>query len=102
MGNGIELYLENNAIATIDLLFMRPVYSGIKACVLNLYSLNDQEVENMSVKVNVDKCDGCGACVEVCPNESITLNEVAHINEEECVECETCIDECPNDAITME
>ena len=55
----------------------------------------------MSVGINIVKCDGCGACVEVCPNEVITLNDVAHINEEECVECETCLDECSNDAISM-
>ena len=52
--------------------------------------------------VDVDICDGCGACVEVCPNEAITLTEVAYIDEEECIECETCIDECPKDAISME
>ena len=59
-------------------------------------------MNNTPARIDVDKCDGCGTCVEVCPNEAITLNEVAHIDEEECVECESCVDECPNEAISME
>ena len=59
-------------------------------------------MNNTPATIDVDKCEGCGTCVEICPNEAITLNEVAHIDEEECVECESCVDECPNDAISME
>ncbi len=56
----------------------------------------------MPAVVNLDKCDGCGICVEACPNEAITQNEIVHIDEDECVDCESCVDECPNDAISME
>ena len=59
-------------------------------------------MNNTPARIDPDKCDGCGTCVEVCPNEAITLNDVAHIDEEECVECESCVDECPNKAISME
>ena len=59
-------------------------------------------MNNTPARIDPDKCDGCGACVEICPNEAITLNEIAHVDEEECVECESCIDECPNEAISME
>ena len=55
----------------------------------------------MPAVVNAEKCDGCGTCVEACPNEAITLNDVAHVDEEECLECGTCEDECPNDAISL-
>ena len=61
-------------------------------------------MKNTPARIDVDKCDGCGACVEACPNEAITMRDdgKAEVNEEECIECESCVDECPNDAISME
>jgi ferredoxin len=57
----------------------------------------------MVAKIDIEKCDGCGTCVEACPAEAIKLeNEKAVVDEEECVDCETCVDECPNSAISME
>ncbi|MBM4045273.1 MAG: 4Fe-4S dicluster domain-containing protein [Planctomycetes bacterium] len=57
----------------------------------------------MPAKVNADKCDGCGSCVEVCPVECIkVVDEVARINEDECTDCGTCVEECPNEAITLD
>lgn len=55
----------------------------------------------MAAKVNADKCDACGSCVEVCPVEAITLEDKAVISEEECIDCGTCVDECPNGAIEL-
>ena len=62
------------------------------------------EVENTPAIIDVDKCDGCSVCVEVCPTEAISIGDdgKAKVNEEECVECESCVDECPNGAISME
>ena len=55
----------------------------------------------MAVKVDVSKCDACGACVEVCPVEAITIvDDHAVIDPDECIECLACIDECPNEAIS--
>ena len=55
----------------------------------------------MAVKVDSEKCDACGSCVEVCPVEAIELKGKAVINAEECIDCGTCVDECPNEAITL-
>lgn len=62
------------------------------------------EVKNTPARVDVEKCDGCGNCVEACPSEAISIGDdgKAEVNEEECVECESCVDECPKDAISME
>lgn len=57
----------------------------------------------MSVKVDEDKCNACGACVKVCPVEAIVIVEgVAVVDPEKCVDCGTCVDECPNKAISLE
>ena len=56
----------------------------------------------MTAKVNEDECVGCGVCVDACPSEAITMNDIAHIDEDECVECGACVDECPNEVITMD
>jgi ferredoxin len=57
----------------------------------------------MVAKVDLEKCDGCGTCVESCPVEAISLeNEKAKVDAEECTDCGTCEEECPNGAITVE
>ncbi len=55
----------------------------------------------MPAVVNKDECVGCGACVEVCPQEAITMDDVAIIDVNECIDCGACVDECPNGAITI-
>lgn len=57
----------------------------------------------MPAKVNEEECVGCGACIEVCPAECITLNDdIAKIDNDECLECGACVEECPNDAISLD
>ena len=56
----------------------------------------------MAAKIDTEKCTGCGVCVDVCPTEAITINEVASVDEEKCVDCGTCVDECPNEAISLD
>ncbi|MDN5357625.1 MAG: hypothetical protein PWR17_794 [Candidatus Methanomethylophilaceae archaeon] len=53
-------------------------------------------------KVIADKCTACGACADVCPQDAITIDEIAVIDLDACVDCGACVDECPNDAIVDE
>jgi len=56
----------------------------------------------MAVKINQEKCTGCGLCVEVCPVEAISMeDDKAKIDAEKCVDCGQCVEECPNEAINM-
>lgn len=56
----------------------------------------------MPAKINKDECVACGACVDVCPEEAITCDDVAVVDESKCLDCGACVDECPNNAITLE
>ena len=51
------------------------------------------------VKVKANDCVGCGACADVCPQDAITVDDIAVINHDLCVDCGACIDECPADAL---
>ena len=54
--------------------------------------------------VDVDKCTGCGECVDVCPVEVFELQDgkAIAVSAEECLGCESCVEVCPIEAITIE
>jgi len=57
----------------------------------------------MAVKIDTDKCTGCGACVECCPTDSLSLSDdKAAVNSDGCIDCGVCVDECPAGALAME
>ena len=57
------------------------------------------------ITIDLDKCNGDGICVDVCPTgvyelDSITGKSKA-VNPDECIECFACQDQCPEGAITV-
>jgi Fe-S-cluster-containing hydrogenase component 2 len=69
----------------------------------NKYTLQEIVEKKMAVKVDLEKCTGCGTCKEVCPVEAIEINDdKAKVDEEECVDCGTCVEECPEGALSLE
>jgi len=55
----------------------------------------------MAAVVNEDLCTACGVCRDECPQDAITVAEVAVVNPDLCTECGVCVDACPNDAISL-
>ncbi len=56
----------------------------------------------MSVKVNIQKCNGCEECVKSCPFDAIEMKEGKAFINEYCQLCMTCINVCPEGAIYEE
>ena len=54
--------------------------------------------------IDLEKCDNCGDCVDVCTEEVLILDEelVVVVNEENCANCEACIEVCDIEAITID
>ena len=57
----------------------------------------------MTVKVDADTCVGCGACTEVCPTGSLSINDEGKcvVSEDTCVDCGACCGTCPTGAISQ-
>ena len=61
----------------------------------------------VSVKVDVEKCTGCGTCVDTCPVAVFELQETGEktmsvvVAEDECIVCRACEVQCPEQAIEI-
>jgi len=58
----------------------------------------------VTLKLDIEKCTGCGMCIEVCPHEVFKMNtrhvEIRH--RDACMECGACSRNCPFDAIAVQ
>ncbi len=55
------------------------------------------------LKVDIEKCIGCGECEEVCSFGAISVvDEKAKVDPDLCSLCGTCVDTCPEGALEME
>lgn len=62
-------------------------------------------LKNVStLELNLDKCTGCGMCINVCPHNIFSISEKkAQINDKDlCMECGACFNNCPFSAIKVE
>jgi UDP-glucose 4-epimerase len=55
------------------------------------------------IKVDSEKCVGCGECLEVCAfNGRKVLEGKASVDPKYCIACGRCVDVCPEEAISIE
>jgi len=57
--------------------------------------------DEVTIKVDYDKCKGHGTCADSCPAEvyEIDNGKAVPVNINDCVECCTCVVVCPENAI---
>lgn len=55
----------------------------------------------MVARIDQDQCVLCGACVDVCPTQAITMNDQVTVDAEKCTGCGLCVEECPSNAIEL-
>ena len=55
----------------------------------------------MSVKIDNEKCTGCGVCVDVCPVNALEIKDGKAVVSDDCIDCGVCINECPTEAISQ-
>jgi len=66
------------------------------------------------IKIDLDKCcwkdgkcttcncGGCEGCVEACPLDAITREDIVKIDNDKCSDCGACVDACKHGALSME
>ena len=56
-----------------------------------------------TLRLDVDKCNGCGRCVEVCPHAVFELDggKSRVVDVDACMECGACAKNCKPEAITV-
>lgn len=52
------------------------------------------------LKINTNKCIGCGTCASLCPINNLYINDGKSVSNNKCTMCYRCITSCPTKAIT--
>jgi NAD-dependent dihydropyrimidine dehydrogenase PreA subunit len=58
----------------------------------------------VTLRLDENKCTGCGICMDVCPHEVFKMNS-SHVviqNRDACMECGACSQNCPASAIAVQ
>jgi NAD-dependent dihydropyrimidine dehydrogenase PreA subunit len=65
--------------------------------------ISEGESRLVKIRIDLDKCTGCGTCVDVCPVGTFELrdNKSSAVNVDECLVCRACETQCPENAIEV-
>ncbi len=53
------------------------------------------------LKINSQKCIGCGLCEKLCPMRNLAVKNGSAVSGDKCTMCYRCISKCPKQAITL-
>lgn len=77
----------------------------LKGCPLNCIWCHNPESQmaSLSLACYSEKCVGCGACINACPNECHSFSESGEhiIDREKCGLCGKCVEACPFSALEI-
>jgi electron transport complex protein RnfB len=75
---------------------------GILTSVKNAHMPSMAAASNFLLRIDVEACTGCGACVEACHMEALSLAaDVVTVDQGRCIGCGVCTMQCPSDALAM-
>lgn len=66
-----------------------------------LYFSSKTKYYSDKLKINANKCSGCGKCVNLCCLKNIVLKNGTAISGNQCTMCYRCVNNCPRQAITL-
>ena len=78
-----------------------PLYQMAGLFGQRLYFGHKTKEYSSKLKINSDKCVGCGLCVKLCPMNNITVAQGKAVSGNQCTMCYRCINKCPKQAITL-
>lgn len=76
----------------------------MKGCPLRCIWCANPEGQALKPEIflNLEKCTGCGSCVQECPQEAIEIRrEKSRTNRQVCIGCGKCAEVCPNEARSL-
>lgn len=64
--------------------------------------MNLSSKSSVTTVIDAARCTGCGLCLAVCPDETISMEEgAAQVTGTRCMQCGHCMAACPEDAIRI-
>lgn len=66
-----------------------------------LWFYNKTKHYSDKLKINVEKCVGCGVCTQLCPLQNLKLADGRAQANGKCTMCYRCVSNCPKQAITL-
>ena len=66
-----------------------------------LYFYNKTKHYTDTLKINPEKCTGCGLCEKLCPMRNIKSGNGTAVSGNQCTMCYRCVNKCPGQAITL-
>ena len=66
-----------------------------------IYYYNSTKEYSDKLKIDREKCIGCGVCAKVCPMKNIEMKENKAVPGKMCTVCYRCVNKCPTQSITL-
>ena len=66
-----------------------------------LYFYNKTKHYTDKLKIDTEKCIGCGLCVRQCPMKNLYMQGSVVKSQDKCTMCYRCINQCPKQAMTL-